>query len=70
MENVLQEVDSSVIAAVGYTHGLLFIKFNSGDTYLYFDVPYYQYNDLFNASSVGSYYNEEIKGNYESEKIG
>jgi len=37
--------------------------------YAYKDVPDSVWDDLFFASSMGGYYNENIKGQYDCEKI-
>jgi hypothetical protein len=65
-------VQSSNIAAVGYVEQTetLVIEFLNGSSYEYGNVPLVVYNDLMNASSVGSYFNREIKDNYPCNKIG
>ena len=57
-------VSSSVIAAVGYDGSTLRVAFHSGRVYDHPDVPYYHFNGLLNASSVGAYYNHYIRGKY------
>jgi hypothetical protein len=64
-------VSSSNVASLGYDSGnqTLEVEFNNGDIYQYHDVPEHTYNDLLNASSVGVYLNQNVKGNYSYEKI-
>jgi len=60
-------VDSSFIAAVGYNSwsGTLVVLMHSGQSYTYHRVPYSVYISLVNASSVGAYYNQHIRGHYQ-----
>lgn len=56
-------VVSSNIAAVGYdenTH-MLAVQFSNGRTYRYAGVPNGEFQNLLNASSVGSYFASNIK---------
>lgn len=64
-------VDSSNLNAVSYdsTSSTLFVKFNSGGTYEYYDVPENVYQDLMSASSLGSFLASRIKGNYKYRQI-
>ena len=67
----LHAVDSSVISAIGYDddYQILAIEFlDSQDLWYYYDVPVEVYNDLENAESIGTYYNQNIKGVYASNK--
>ncbi len=63
-------VDSPNIASVGYDreNRILEIEFHHGDVYQYFNVPGYVYNELMNASSIGSYFINEIKKKYNYKK--
>ncbi len=58
-----KSVDSSNIASIGYDEHsqTLEIEFNSGRIYQYFNVPSSEYNALMNASSHGTYFNQNIK---------
>lgn len=60
-------VDSSNIDQIGYDDDAreLWIRFKSGDTYVYADVPPATYDDIMAADSKGSYLNREIKPNYD-----
>ena len=46
----------------------LVIVFKSGKSYTYFDVPRAEVEWFLDADSPGTYYNENIKGQYRSEK--
>jgi hypothetical protein len=56
-------VQSSNIVSIGYDNQtfVLEVEFNGGRIYQYFNVPDYIYNDLINSSSVGTYFNQNIK---------
>jgi hypothetical protein len=63
-------VDSSNVLRVGWdTMGNMYVKFISGETYLYFDVPRQRAVAAAYSTSVGGYINNRIKGNYEYLKI-
>lgn len=59
-------VDSSNIEAIGYDVAgrELHVRFLSGPTYVYSDVPPETHQELMQAASHGSYLNREIKANY------
>ena len=63
-------ITSSNIAHAGYDSGNLYIKFNSGRTYLYTGVPIEKYTQLVNAPSAGKYFAAEIREFYEYEEVG
>jgi hypothetical protein len=63
-----QEVESSVIGAVGHSR-VLEIQFESGRIYQYFDVPEDVYNEMLNAESKGKYFNSNIRGKYTYQEI-
>ncbi|OZS73739.1 KTSC domain-containing protein [Providencia rettgeri] len=58
-------VSSSNLLSVGYEIEtmILEIEFNSG-LYQYYDVPEYIYQELINSSSLGRYFNHNIKNNF------
>ena len=66
-----QPVVSSNVAEVGYDEKIqvLEVMFTNGSVYQYFDVPQQIYQGLIAASSVGTYLNENIKGNYRYSRI-
>ena len=62
--------DSTCFSSVGYSNGTLYVEFrDSGSVYSYEDVPKSVYNELWDASSMGSYYNNYIKGYYECHRL-
>lgn len=56
-------VESSNLASVGYDESTstLEIEFRSGGIYQYFGVPQNIYQELMNASSKGTYFDQNIK---------
>lgn len=57
-------VDSETIASVGYdpTWKMLEIEFRqSGEVYLYFEVPQSEYEAFMSAPSKGTYLNQQFK---------
>lgn len=61
------EVESSVIDSVGYDHdsGTLMIVFRDGHVHELYLVPRHVYEELLEADSKGSFFNEKLKfGNY------
>ena len=67
----LVKVDSSNVNAVGYDEETeeLYVEFHSGSTYKYLNVPYYVFEELCDADSVGQYLNKEVKNTYEYERL-
>ena len=68
-----EDVESSAIEEVGYADWpfeVLGIVFNNSPNrvYLYYDVPYWVYDELVNADSIGRYFKSEIEGQYEYER--
>jgi KTSC domain-containing protein len=62
----MEWVDSSSIDQIGYAEDEreLWVRFKSGDTYAYSDVPPGTHAEIMRADSKGSYFNREIKPNY------
>jgi KTSC domain len=60
------KVSSSAIEAVGYDHATrqMKIRFTSGKVYDFCNVPEPVHRELMNATSLGRYYNENIKDKY------
>ena len=58
----LTAVESSVIAAAGYDEKtrVLYILYNNGRTYEYYDVPLEVYTGLMAAESKGKFLNEKV----------
>ena len=66
----MNDVSSSYLYSLGYGDGNLVAKFrNNGAIYVYYNVPEETYNELLNAESIGSYFNNNIKGSYEYECV-
>lgn len=68
---MMVQVQSSNIAAIGYessSHKLA-VRFNSGECYLYHDVPAEVHVQFTNASSLGSFLNANIKQKYLTTKV-
>ena len=67
----MQFVDSSNIERIGYdpNSNTLRVEFKSNRTYDYFNVPENVFNELKNASSVGSYHAMNIKNSYSYTEI-
>ena len=64
-------VESSNLLEVGYDEvaEVLYITFKSGITYTYEDVPYYVYEELLSAESLGSYFHKNIRTKYVYHKV-
>jgi hypothetical protein len=60
------EFASSNLSSATYDPDLqnLTIEFNSGETYVYFNVPRSVYQGLQHAGSAGSYFHRHIRGRY------
>lgn len=63
-------VSSSNISSIGYEGTTLYVRFNSGALYAYYNVPPTAYNGLMSASSHGKYLAAYIKGSYNYQQIG
>jgi KTSC domain len=62
-ETNMVKVNSSAIRAVDYNPRSLELQvaFTSGRLYTYYGVPPWKYASLINASSVGTYFNDNIR---------
>ncbi len=67
MERV--EVQSSNVKAISFHEGTLEVEFKNGGVYRYQDVPGEVFERMKSATSVGRFFNSEIRGQYTSEKI-
>lgn len=68
----MQYIDSSNIEAIGYEQGSqeLYVRFlKSGQTYVYYGVEEWVYQELMRADSKGQYLNANIKGRYAEAKV-
>ena len=64
-------VDSSSIEAIGYESDLqeLHVRFlKSGETYVYYGVEEWVFQEMMQTDSKGRYLNHNIKGHYNYEK--
>lgn len=63
----MQFVDSSNIEAIGHDSECLelHVRFVSGETYVYYNVEEWVFQELMQADSKGVYLNTHIKGQFE-----
>lgn len=66
----MTSVSSSNIDSIGYEDNTLYVRFNSGALYAYYNVPQSTYAGLMSASSHGKYLAAYVKGNYRYQRIG
>ena len=65
-------VDSSNVEAIGYetySHELHVRFLKSGETYVYYNVEDWVFNEFLQANSKGSYLNTNIKNHYPYAKL-
>jgi hypothetical protein len=64
-------VSSSNVESVGYEEvtEIVFVRFLSGSLYIYKGVPKFEYENLRDATSVGSYLHRNFKNVYPYERI-
>lgn len=64
-------VSSSQISYIGYDKDkqILYITFTNNTTYQYQDVSIKTFEELRNASSVGKYFNANIRGSFDNSKV-
>jgi hypothetical protein len=64
-------VSSSMAYAIGYDSDekILQIEFHSGATYQYAGVDQEKWEDFSTTDSLGNFFNEEIKGQYECDRL-
>jgi hypothetical protein len=67
----LLPVDSTMANAIGYDKDkeILQIEFKNGSVYQYSGVDEHTWEDFYYSDSIGSFFNEEIKGQYHSERV-
>jgi hypothetical protein len=63
------QVESSVIAEIGYEDEIMEVRFNNGGVYRYFNVPAEVCLYFLKAGSKGRFFNEEIRGEYPCKRI-
>ncbi|MBN3886605.1 MULTISPECIES: KTSC domain-containing protein [unclassified Nostoc] len=68
---VMLPVISSMAMAVGYDRNeqILQVEFQSGAVYQYLGVDEDTWEDLHSSDSIGSFYNQEIKGRYDCDRL-
>lgn len=57
-------IDSANIQAIGYAPDRLFIRFNSGKSYAYENVPECHFVGLKEADSAGQYFHQHIRSKF------
>jgi hypothetical protein len=57
--------DSSFIREVVWSEGNLYVRLKSGKFYQYENVPYEVYEDFIDADSLGKFFGDHIKDQYE-----
>ena len=64
-------VSSSNLVSVGYNPDseTLEVEFKNSGVYEYYNVPQFIYERLMQASSIGTFFNTEIKNNYACSKV-
>ena len=65
-------VDSSNIEAIGYDAGSqeLHVRFlKSGETYVYYNVEEWLFQEILQADSKGVYFNSNVKSHYSYSKL-
>jgi hypothetical protein len=70
--NNLVKVESTAIKGVGYMNKVMTIQFHSqadNRAYVYYGVPKDVFNKFTSCESVGRYYSQEVRGQYDSEEI-
>ncbi len=64
-------VASPMASAIGYDseNEVLQIEFNSGAVYQFSEVDEDTWEDLYTSEAVGRYFNQNIKGRYQSQRV-
>ncbi|MGJ5627832.1 KTSC domain-containing protein [Nostoc sp. CALU 1950] len=68
---VMLPVVSSMAMAVGYDRNeqILQVEFQSGAVYQYLGIDEDTWEDLHSSNSIGSFFNQEIKGRYDCDRL-
>ena len=66
MRHIVQSSSIAVIEEMG--RGTIIVEFVNGGKYEYFGVPLVVIQEFVGASSVGKFFNENIRGKYNEEK--
>lgn len=72
MDIEMVPVSSSNLESVGYDSSTqtMKIRFLNGSEYVFLNIPPLEFESLIQASSIGSYFNRNIRNSYPYEKIG
>lgn len=63
-------VQSKAIASVGFnTDNTLEVRFSSGGTYRFFNVPQQTVEQMLSADSIGTFFTDNISGNFRSRRV-
>ncbi|BAZ70456.1 hypothetical protein NIES4106_52500 [Fischerella sp. NIES-4106] len=64
-------IHSSMATAVGYddNKNILQVEFHNGAVYQYSDIDQHTWQDLQQADSIGKFFNENVKGKYQYERV-
>lgn len=64
-------IDSDVFTASAYREGVrqLYLRFDDGDIYRYFDCPVSVYREFLNAESKGRYFAKYIRNRFRDELV-
>lgn len=60
----MQQVNSTSIAQIGYNRRTMNVIFQGGKSYVFKKVPRRVFDEFRKSSSLGSFFNTEIKENY------
>lgn len=63
------KVSSSNIYSIWHENGTLYISFDKGGLYAYYNVPQNVYSNLMEAFSKGKFFRKNIKNVYNYEKL-
>jgi hypothetical protein len=65
-------IQSSNLRSIGYDSNTstLEVEFNSGAIWQYYDVLESSYYEMKSSSSIGKYFNANIKGQYSESQVG
>lgn len=69
--NIIETDESDVFCEIGYCpeYEILYVKFEkSYDAYIYFDFSAYNWKQFRKAPSLGTWFNQNIKGKYDCYK--
>jgi hypothetical protein len=66
-----QSLESKLLASSAYDarHGVLYLRFRSGDVYRYFEFPAEQYQQFLSAESQGRYFLSNIRNQFRYERL-